>query len=220
MMEPFSFLLQSKAILIGLGAVTLLISGVSFVAYDISTKRDRLVRRVETLCRDYRNPTRAPSSRRVRLAPPRLAGSNLPQGDALEIARRLDKFGIGPDHSVAVFLALRLSGAALLAMSLALISYRYQQVTGLMRLAAIAFTGGTLGWFLPHVVLHRMISRRSRAIERGLPDAIELLVIAVEAGLALEDGIDRIVGELRRAQPVLADELSLTSADTEDPSKP
>ena len=47
----------------------------------------------------------------------------------------------------------------------------------------------------------------------GLPDAIELLVVCVEAGLALEDGIDRIVIELKHSQPKLAEELALTSAD-------
>jgi tight adherence protein C len=39
------------------------------------------------------------------------------------------------------------------------------------------------------------------------------LVISVEAGLALEDAINRIVGELRRSQPAMAEELALTGAD-------
>jgi tight adherence protein C len=52
-----------------------------------------------------------------------------------------------------------------------------------------------------------------QSIERGLPDAIELLCISVESGLALEDAIDRVVPELWRSQPTMADELALTSAD-------
>jgi tight adherence protein C len=52
-----------------------------------------------------------------------------------------------------------------------------------------------------------------RSIESGLPDAIELLCISVEAGLALEDAIDRVVPELWRSQPTMAEELALTSAD-------
>ena len=46
-----------------------------------------------------------------------------------------------------------------------------------------------------------------------MPDALELLVVCVEAGLSLEDGLDRVVTELRRSQPALADELDLTLAD-------
>jgi tight adherence protein C len=47
----------------------------------------------------------------------------------------------------------------------------------------------------------------------GLPEALELLVVCVEAGLALEDSIDRVTEELKLSQPVLAEELALTSAD-------
>src|SRR5581483_4007483 len=42
---------------------------------------------------------------------------------------------------------------------------------------------------------------------------LELLVVCAEAGLSLEDGLSRIVNELHRAQPALADELGLTLAD-------
>jgi tight adherence protein C len=52
-----------------------------------------------------------------------------------------------------------------------------------------------------------------RAIARGLPDALELLVICVEAGLSLEDAIERVVSELWESHPELSEELALTSAD-------
>jgi len=69
------------------------------------------------------------------------------------------------------------------------------------------------GWFLPPLILRRLVKRRAKAAADGLPDALELLVVCVEAGLSLEDGIDRIIGELQRSQPALAAELALTSAD-------
>jgi tight adherence protein C len=56
-------------------------------------------------------------------------------------------------------------------------------------------------------------NRRVKEVRAGLPDALELLVVCVEAGLSLEDGLDRVVTELKRSQPALADELSLTLAD-------
>jgi len=72
---------------------------------------------------------------------------------------------------------------------------------------------GLVGWFVPEMLVGHQIKARSKAIVSGLPDAIELLVICVEAGLSFEDGVDRIVVELQQSQPELAQELALTSAD-------
>ncbi len=72
---------------------------------------------------------------------------------------------------------------------------------------------GIAGWFLPAMALGRLVSRRKKAVVAGLPDALELLVICVEAGLSFEDGIDRIAGLLAESQPALAGELALTAAD-------
>jgi tight adherence protein C len=63
------------------------------------------------------------------------------------------------------------------------------------------------------LILRSLLARHTKAAERGLPDAIELLVVAIEAGLALEEGLDRIVPELRRGRPALAEELGITAAD-------
>ena len=75
----------------------------------------------------------------------------------------------------------------------------------------IAAIIGVVGWFFPVLILRRLVKRRAKAAADGLPDALELLVVCVEAGLSLEDGIDRITGELKRSQPALAAELALTS---------
>jgi tight adherence protein C len=80
-------------------------------------------------------------------------------------------------------------------------------------LVGVASLGAAFGWIAPHLVAARLSLNRRRSVARGLADAIELLVISVEAGLSLEDAINRIVGELRRSQPAMADELALTSAD-------
>ena len=69
------------------------------------------------------------------------------------------------------------------------------------------------GWFVPLMLIGRGIKQRTKAVKSGLPDALELLVVCVEAGLSLEDGLDRVVTELSRSQPALAEELSLTLAD-------
>ena len=55
--------------------------------------------------------------------------------------------------------------------------------------------------------------RRTAAIMAGLPDAFELLVICVEAGLSLEAALSRTARELHQARPWLARQLDMTSAD-------
>jgi tight adherence protein C len=77
----------------------------------------------------------------------------------------------------------------------------------------ISTAGGIGGWFFPGMVIGKLIKARTKAVVAGLPDALELLVICVEAGLAFEDGLSRIVGELERSQPALAEELGFTAAD-------
>ena len=64
-----------------------------------------------------------------------------------------------------------------------------------------------LGWH--HMVLARKAKRRQHRIRLGLPDALDLLVVSVEAGLGLDQAIQRVGAELAFAHPDLCDELRL-----------
>jgi tight adherence protein C len=70
-----------------------------------------------------------------------------------------------------------------------------------------------VGWLAPNMVLGHFTKRHASDSAEGLPDALELLIVCVEAGLSLEDSIDRIIVDLRWSRPALAEELMLTSAD-------
>ncbi len=69
------------------------------------------------------------------------------------------------------------------------------------------------GWLLPNLVGRALLKRRTNMIEIALPDALELLVVCVEAGLSLEDAITRAAAELRSSRPEMAEELDHMSAD-------
>ncbi|MGD0913253.1 MAG: type II secretion system F family protein [Terracidiphilus sp.] len=71
---------------------------------------------------------------------------------------------------------------------------------------AIAFSVG-IGFLIPDFYLGHLISKRQKAIHRGLPDVLDLLVICIEAGLSLDQATARTADELVKAQPELADEL-------------
>jgi tight adherence protein C len=68
-----------------------------------------------------------------------------------------------------------------------------------------------LGFFLPRFVLKRMIRDRQRRITLGLPDALDLTVICVEAGLALDQAMMRVGADLHHAHPDLSNEFHLVN---------
>jgi tight adherence protein C len=70
---------------------------------------------------------------------------------------------------------------------------------------------GAFGFFLPRFILKRMISERQRRIKIGLPDALDLTVICVEAGLALDQAMMRVGEDLRHAHPELSGEFHLVN---------
>ncbi len=68
-----------------------------------------------------------------------------------------------------------------------------------------------LGFFLPRFILKRMIRDRQNRIRLALPDALDLTVICVEAGLALDQALMRVGQDLHHAHPDLSDEFHLVN---------
>ena len=72
--------------------------------------------------------------------------------------------------------------------------------------------GALIGCYkAPDIWLGNKISKRSSAIRKGLPDALDLLVICAEAGLTVDAAFNRVAKELSKAYPELGDEFALTS---------
>jgi tight adherence protein C len=63
----------------------------------------------------------------------------------------------------------------------------------------------------PDLWLKNKISKRSNSVRKGLPDALDLLVICAEAGLTVDAAFNRVARELGKAYPELGDEFALTS---------
>lgn len=80
---------------------------------------------------------------------------------------------------------------------------RYMLVAGTLLLAYKA----------PDLALKNQVDKRTAAIRKGLPDALDLMVICAEAGLTIDAAFARVARELRRAYPELGDEFSLTSVE-------
>ncbi|MBY6129393.1 type II secretion system F family protein [Qipengyuania aquimaris] len=68
-----------------------------------------------------------------------------------------------------------------------------------------------LGYKGPEIYLANIAGKRTDAIRKGLPDALDLLVICAEAGLTVDAAFNRVAKELGRAYPELGDEFALTA---------
>jgi tight adherence protein C len=78
-----------------------------------------------------------------------------------------------------------------------------------------AMTGGIclylalMGLFLPDIWLRIRIARRRERIFKGFPDALDLLVVCVEAGMGIDSAINRVAEEMKISNKTLSDELKL-----------
>jgi tight adherence protein C len=68
-----------------------------------------------------------------------------------------------------------------------------------------------VGYKGPELFLKNRANKRTHAIRKGLPDALDLLVICAEAGLTVDAAFNRVARELGRAYPELGDEFALTA---------
>jgi len=74
---------------------------------------------------------------------------------------------------------------------------------------AAILVGVVLAFMAPDVVLTQLISRRQGTIRRDLPDALDLLVICMEAGLGIDQAMARVGEEIRLTAPELAEEFQI-----------
>lgn len=70
-----------------------------------------------------------------------------------------------------------------------------------------AAVAGIVGYMLPGFVLSMLVSRRRKAIQNGLPDGLDLIIVCVEAGMGLDQAVAKSGEELAITHPALAEEL-------------
>jgi tight adherence protein C len=76
-------------------------------------------------------------------------------------------------------------------------------------LGVVYFTG--LGYILPTLIVGMRIKRRQKEMQRALPDALDMLVVSVEAGLGLNQALVRVADEIYRLSPVLSEQMTLVN---------
>lgn len=145
----------------------------------------------------------------ARIAPLEFGGE-----DASQIAVKLAQAGVRDPHAPTVFilgqlalLVLGIIGGGLYGVFVG--EWQTQNCIG-------AATGaGAILFFVPKVFLNQAASARILAITNGLPDALDLMVVSVEAGLGLDAAIQRVSTDLGKVYPALADEWQLAHKETQ-----
>jgi tight adherence protein C len=106
-------------------------------------------------------------------------------------------------RGVRVALPIGMAGAAVVLLPLTGIG------TGASLFAAVWMAA--VGWIAPSFFVGRRARSRQREIQRALPDALDLLVVCVEAGLGLNQAMMRVSQEIRHVSPLIGDELGLVN---------
>lgn len=100
------------------------------------------------------------------------------------------------------------TGAALVGLVLGALAAMSGKVPGEYKLMVVVGVAGA-GFYLPGMILDSRVKARQKAIQRSLPDALDLLVVCVEAGMGLDAAIYRVCQEMSIKDPILSSELRL-----------
>ena len=124
------------------------------------------------------------------------------------LRQRLRLAGYRQPSAAPIFSGIRVAAAALL--GLVVFGIGLSMAHSLFRIVLSTLCALTLGSMLPNRILNRRIRRRCERLRAGLPAALDLLVLGLEAGQALDSALAETARELRKPFPELNAELSLT----------
>jgi len=138
-------------------------------------------------------------------------GNIVPQSpkDVTVMQRRLIRAGIRNEGALRTLYGAKFAlGVSLpLLMAATILGSSFETGNKMMTILASA----AVGFFGPNEYVRRMASKRQKEIARGLPNALDLLVVCVESGLGLDQAIMQVSKELENAHPEISEEFGLVN---------
>ena len=142
------------------------------------------------------------------LAPLAKLATPTSEGEISTLRTRLVHAGFRSPYALQIFLAAKALLALVGPAAVLWVSAVRPEPLRMAAAWAVALAG--VGFFLPNLWVGGKVKDRQKVIERGLPDALDLMVTCVEAGLGLDAAVQRVAAEIVLAHRVLAEELGLT----------
>jgi tight adherence protein C len=126
--------------------------------------------------------------------------------------QRLGWAGYRSGSAVGLFYSSKLIFVALFP----LFVFGYQTIVGGLTTNEVLFfvaAAAAVGSLVPSIYVDRAVKKRQTLLRRGFPDALDLLIVCVEAGLGLKTAIMRVSEEIAVSHPALASEFAILSAE-------
>ena len=138
-------------------------------------------------------------------------GSRVPSSEAEVATLKADlvRAGFRSDNALPVFYGVRIM-VTLMMLVLCIMLEAKMPPNLVMKLGLMA-SGIGAGWVLPRFFLEKKVARRQETLRLALPDALDLMVVSIEAGLGLDQAIQHVARELHASHPELSDEMSLVT---------
>ena len=125
------------------------------------------------------------------------------------LRQRLIRAGYPNAAAVPMFMGTRLALPAGLFIGAGVLLPTLGYSAAVTLIMAIYF--GVMGYVLPGLLVGRRIKKRQKEMQKALPDALDMLVVSVEAGLGLNAALVRVSEEIDRMSPVLSEQLGLVN---------
>ena len=122
---------------------------------------------------------------------------------------RLIQAGYPNAAAVPMYLGLRVALPAMLGTGAGVLGPLLNQSPAVTLLFVIYFA--SMGYVLPSLLVGMRVKRRQKEMQKALPDALDMLVVSVEAGLGLNQALVRVSEEIDRISPVLSEQLGLVN---------
>ncbi len=150
-------------------------------------------------------------TRALEQAAPALAKPLQPKNEAevSTLRKRLTVAGFRGESAVTIFLGLKFAGLVLGLFAFGGISVLWHGLTQKAGLYTVLLAGSL--FYLPELVIGYLGKKRKQAIFLALPDALDLMVVCVEAGLGLDQAMRRVADEMKDSYPVLCEEFALAN---------
>lgn len=140
----------------------------------------------------------------------RVQDANRPSTEALGTLRmQLIQAGIYAEHAVPAFAAVRVLLALSLGFAAGLLLLLLRMDNAVLGALLVVFFAA-VGMFAPILLVKARAKERIDDIRLALPDCIDLMVVAMEAGSSLTQALQRVASELKTAHPTISAELQIT----------